>query len=213
MLGVTPGTLRRWSDSGQVTAFTTLGGHRRYRRVALEGLMPSDRTPRPTLRRAGLTIARVTRAYRQEARDAAATMPWLGGLTESQRAWFRTHGRRLAEHLLVHLDTTDNDAQVESLRQASEGAGDYGRMAAELGLSLSQAVEGFLQFRRPFLHQLTASAANRGLDAAATADLVDRTERAMDRLLMSAMAGHGVGRAAAKFGTTSALGADEQGDS
>jgi DNA-binding transcriptional MerR regulator len=213
MLGVTPGTLRRWSDSGQVTAFTTPGGHRRYRRVALEGLMPSDRTPRPTLRRAGLTIARVTRAYRQEARDAVETMPWLGGLTESQRAWFRTHGRRLAEHLLVHLDTTDDDARVESLRQASEGAADYGRMAAELGLSLSQAVEGFLQFRRPFLHQLTASASNRGLDVSATSDLVDRTERAMDRLLMSAMAGHGVGRATAKYGTDRAVGSGKKGGS
>ena len=144
-------------------------------------------------------MARVARAYRQEARAAVHVMPWLGSLSDAHREWFRTHGRQLAEQLLVHLDATQDDVAVENLRKASEGAAGYGRMAAELGLSLSQAVEGFLQFRRPFLHQLAASAASRGLDVSATADLIDRTEQAMDRLLMSAMAGHSVRRATAKY--------------
>src|SRR4051812_47754173 len=196
MLGVTPGTLRRWSDTGRVAAFTTPGGHRRYRRTSLEGLLPSERVSRPPLARVGLTVARVARAYRQEARTAARVMPWLGGLTGSQREWFRVHGRQLAEGLLAHLEAPDEDASVESLRNASEEAAGYGRMAADLGLSLSQSVEGFLQFRRPFLHQLAASASTRGLDVSATTDLMEKTERAMDRLLMSAMAGHGVQRAA-----------------
>lgn len=126
-------------------------------------------------------------------------MPWLGGLTESHREWFRIHGRQLAEQLLLHLDAATDDEAAESLRVASEEAAGYGRMAADLNLSLSQTVEGFLQFRRPFLHQLTSSAAARGLDVAATTELMDRTERAMDRLLMSAMAGHGVQRATATY--------------
>jgi hypothetical protein len=200
LLGVTPGTLRRWSDAGRVIAFTTPGGHRRYRRVALEGLLPSERVVRPPLSRVGLTVARVARAYRQEARNAARVIPWLGGLTDSQREWFRVHGRQLAAQLLVHLDAPTEDEAVESLRSASEDAAGYGRMASDLGLSLSQAVEGFLQFRRPFLHQLAASASSRGLDVAATTELMDRTERAMDRLLMSALAGHAVQRASASHG-------------
>jgi DNA-binding transcriptional MerR regulator len=202
MLGVTPGTLRRWSDTGRVAAFTTPGGHRRYRRAALEGLLPSERVGRPPMSRVGLTVARVARAYRQEARSAARVMPWLGGLTDSQREWFRVHGRQLADGLLTHLDAASDDESVESLRNASEEAAGYGRMAAELGLSLSQSVEGFLQFRRPFLHQLAASASARGFDVLATTELMERTERAMDRLLMSAMAGHGVQRATATHATT-----------
>ena len=193
-LGVTPGTLRRWSDSGRVVAFTTPGGHRRYRRAALERLLPGERAARPHLSRVGLTVARVARAYRLEARSAARVMPWLGGLTETQRDWFRVHGRQLAERLLAHLDAPGEDEAAESLREASEEAAGYGRMAADLGLSLSQSVEGFLQFRRPFLHQLAASASSRGLDVSATTDLMEKTERAMDRLLLSAMAGHGVQR-------------------
>src|SRR4051812_13503887 len=152
MLGVTPGTLRRWSDTGRVPAFTTPGGHRRYRRTSLEGLLPSERRTRPPFSRVGLTVARVARAYRIEARSAARVMPWLVGLTDSQREWFRVHGRQLAEKLLAHLDAASDDEAAESLRTASEDAAAYGRIAADLGLSLSQAVEGFLQFRRPFLH-------------------------------------------------------------
>jgi hypothetical protein len=60
-------------------------------------------------------------------------------------------------------------------------------MAAGLGVSLSQTVEGFLQFRRPFLHQLALFAERRGLDATATTGLMETTERAMDRLLIAAM--------------------------
>ncbi len=194
LLGVAPGTLRRWSDDGRVTAFTTPGGHRRYRRAALERLLPGERSARPQLARSGLTVARLARAYRQEARVAVESLPWLRGLTDEQREWFRVHGRQLAEHLVVHLDTPDPDGRAEAQRKGAEGAAAYGRLAASLGLSLSQTVEGFLQFRRPFLHQLAALAARRGLDVEPTTELIERAERAMDRLLMSAMAGHGVQR-------------------
>jgi hypothetical protein len=141
----------------------------------------------------------VARAYRSEARAAARVVPWLGDLTQSQRDWFRSHGRQLAQQLIVHLDATDDDTAAESLRSASEDAAGYGRKAAEMGLSLSQTVEGFLHFRRPFLHQLVVSSSSRGLDAAATTQLIGQTERALDRLLMSAMAGHGVQRARSSY--------------
>lgn len=139
-------------------------------------------------------MARVSRAYRQEARTAAAVMPWLTGLTDQQREWFRSHGREMAELLLVHLDAPDADQRLDSVRQAAQDSAAYGRLAASLGLSLSQTVEGFLQFRRPFLHQLATFAARRELDATATTELMETAEHAMDRLLMSTMAGHGVHR-------------------
>lgn len=196
LLGVAPGTLRRWSDAGRVGTFTTPGGHRRYRRAALEDLLPAERATRPALARSGLTVSRLARAYRAEARSAARVVPWLGGLSDRQREWFRTHGRQLAEMLLAHLDAEDEDTALESLRRAADVAARYGRMAAQLGVSLSQAVEGFLQFRRPFLHQLGLFAGQRGLDATATTELTERAERAMDRLLMAALTGHGVQRVA-----------------
>jgi hypothetical protein len=177
-----------------VRAFTTPGGHRRYRRAALERLLPSEAAKRPSLTRSGLTVARMARAYRSEARTAAALMPWLNGLTDAQRGWFRQHGRQMAELLLGHLDRVDDEEGAENLRQAAEDAAEYGRLAATLGLSLSQTVEGFLQFRRPFLHQLASFAARRALDVSSTTQLMESADRAMDRLLMSALAGHNLHR-------------------
>ncbi len=40
LVGVSPATLRRWSDNGDVRAFTTPGGHRRFARSAILGLLP-----------------------------------------------------------------------------------------------------------------------------------------------------------------------------
>lgn len=39
MLGVSPATLRRWSANGEVEAFTTPGGHRRFSLSTLKALL------------------------------------------------------------------------------------------------------------------------------------------------------------------------------
>lgn len=197
LLGVAPGTLRRWSDSGQVPAFTTPGGHRRYRRAALERLIPPERLNRPSLARSGMTASRLARAYRQEARAAARSVPWILQLSDEERDWFRHHGRRLADGLLTHLDDEDSAAAERSLGAATAEAAEYGRVTSGLGVSLTQAVEGFLQFRRPFLHQLALVARRRGFDIGATTELLEAADRAMDRLLVAAMAAHTVRRSGA----------------
>ncbi|MDQ3937731.1 MAG: helix-turn-helix domain-containing protein, partial [Chloroflexota bacterium] len=193
LLGVAPGTLRRWSDSGHVPAFTTPGGHRRYRRTALEQLLPTERSARPSLSRAGMTTSRLVSAYRREARAASQNVPWIFELNDEQREWFRHHGRRLAEALLGHLDSAGSFSE-ERLAEATAEAAEYGRVASAIGVSLSQAVEGFLRFRRPFLHQLGLVARQRGFSAGDTSELMEGAERAMDRLLIAAMASHGVRR-------------------
>jgi glutamyl-tRNA reductase len=43
LVGVSPATLRRWSDKGDVSTFTTPGGHRRFARSAILGLLPVPR--------------------------------------------------------------------------------------------------------------------------------------------------------------------------
>jgi hypothetical protein len=121
-------------------------------------------------------------------------MPWIFHLSEEQREWFRHHGRRLAEALLGHLDGEDPQAAGSSMAAATAEAAEYGRVASRMGVSLSQAVEGFLQFRRPFLHQLALVSRRRGFDTAATTDLLEAADRAMDRLLVAAMAAHSVQR-------------------
>jgi excisionase family DNA binding protein len=42
LLGVVPATLRRWSTAGRVPSFTTPGGHRRFSRLEILSLLPSQ---------------------------------------------------------------------------------------------------------------------------------------------------------------------------
>jgi glutamyl-tRNA reductase len=42
LIGVSPATLRRWSDDGHIAAFTTPGGHRRFTRSTILDLLPTS---------------------------------------------------------------------------------------------------------------------------------------------------------------------------
>jgi excisionase family DNA binding protein len=190
VLGVSPATLRRWSDAGRLRVFTTPGGHRRFSRAALERLLPADRSRRPSIGAAGVTPSRLARSYRRASREVAPELPWVLTLTDEQRLLFRERGHVLATSLLQHLDASRPDSAAHHLREAAESAEEYGRVASGLGLSLSQTVEGFLRFRAPFHHELALAARRRGFDAAETTDLLETAERAMDRLLLATMSGH-----------------------
>ena len=190
MLGVSPGTLRRWSDAGRLRVFTTPGGHRRFTRTALERLMPTDRARRPSLRSAGLTPDRLVRTYHRAAKTVVPDLPWVLELTPEQRLLFRERGRVLAAQLLAYLDATQPATAEQHLDEATTTAGEYGRVAAGLGLSLSQAVEGFLRFRAPFHGELAAVARRRGFDTTETTELLETAEHVMDQLLVATMSGH-----------------------
>jgi excisionase family DNA binding protein len=192
VLGVSPATLRRWSNAGRLRVFTTPGGHRRFSRSALERLLPADRTRRPTLGSAGLTPTQIARTYRRASREAAPELPWVLTLTDDQRMLFRERGQLLAAGLLQHLDAPEPESAAHHLKEAAVNATEYGRVAASLGLSLSQTVEGFLRFRMPFHQELAVAARRRGFDTAETTGLLEAAERAMDRLLVATMTGHSV---------------------
>ena len=99
---------------------------------------------------------------------------------------FRERGFQLVGDLLAHLDSERGNLAV-----AVEHASDYGAEAAKFGASLTDTVEGFLRYRKPFIDQLAALARRRRLDTReATALLVD-AESALDRLLVALMTGHG----------------------
>jgi excisionase family DNA binding protein len=194
VLGVSPATLRRWSDAGRLRVFTTPGGHRRFSRAALQRLLPADRSRRPSIAGAGLSPSRIARTYRRASRDVAPELSWVLTLTDAQRSLFRERGQLLAASLLQYLDATEPEDAERHLEAATGSAAEYGSIASGLGLSLSQTVEGFLRFRAPFHQELAVAARRRGFDTAETTDLLVTTERAMDQLLVATMTGHALGK-------------------
>jgi len=209
VLGISPATLRRWSDAGRLRVYTTPGGHRRFSRSALERLLPADRSRRPSIGGAGLSPSRIARTYRRASRDAAPELPWVLKLSDEQRILFRERGQVLAASLLQYLDATQPDTAAHHLKAASTTAAEYGRVAVTLGLSLSQTVEGFLRFRAPFHHELAVAARRRGFDTAETTDLLEAAERAMDRLLVATMRGHTRGSSSRRRSVPAVAAVDE----
>ncbi len=190
LVGVAPATLRRWSDAGHIKVFTTPGGHRRFSRAAVIGMLPAARHQRLNLERLGETPERIARVYRREAGEAARATPWLGALDDEERGPFRDHGTQITTSLLGFLDATTPEARETSIASAEVAAAEYGRIAACRGVGLPETVEVFLRFRMPFLRELAAVARRRALDTTEATNLLETATEAIDRLLGALMGGH-----------------------
>jgi excisionase family DNA binding protein len=195
-LGIAGATLRRWADDGRIPVFTTPGGHRRFSRRALQHFVPGPRHERPSLARLGASPERLVRAYHPRGRlHPAPTTPWLERLGEADRIDFRERGRGLVGILLDHLDAADKAVAALRLQEGCRLAAEHGRRVAALGGSMTEAVQGFLQFRTPFLTELAATARRRSLDTVQATELLVAAESAMDQLLLATMTGHSLASA------------------
>ncbi|HEY8760877.1 MAG TPA: helix-turn-helix domain-containing protein [Candidatus Dormibacteraeota bacterium] len=191
LLGITPATLRRWSDQGEVATFVTPGGHRRFARTVIEGMVPRVRARRPPLAGLGASPERMAQAYRRARPVEHGGKPWwLAALSDADRVEFRDRGRHLLAVVLEHLDAEDRPLAAQKLEQAAAGAGEYGSRAAALGAPLAESVELFLRFRSSFVGELARVARRRRLDTREATVLLVEAESAMDRLLVALMNGY-----------------------
>ena len=145
LLGVDPDTLRRWADEGRVPAFTTLGGHRRFERRALERLVATRRTGAiGALGGVGDSTDRLNAAYRRRYGEIHGDGPELRAIVpETERDAFRDTGRRLAEALVRYLDGAGparNDAEAEAVDLAAL----LGKRVRRQGIPLAAGVSMFV---------------------------------------------------------------------
>lgn len=191
LLGVTPATLRRWAEAGDIQAFVTPGGHRRFARSSILGLLPTTPRRRRGLHELGETPARVVRQYRRELAEARPVGGWVAGLSEADRETFREPGRRILTGVLGYLDAESDGDSDASMAVAVESAARYGELARIHGVELDTLTETFLRFRMPFLDELGRIARRRRLPAEEGMDLLLAASRAFDRLMVAMIHGHG----------------------
>jgi excisionase family DNA binding protein len=190
LIGVSPATLRRWTEAGDVEAFVTPGGHRRFARTSIMGLLPTGPRRRRRLHELGETPERVVRQYRRELAESPTPGDWVRDLDEADRESFREPGRQILTGILGFLDAATPEESEQSLVGALAASTHYGAMARARGVGIDAVTETFLEFRIPFLHELGRIARRRRLRADEAMDLLLAASRLFDRLLVALIRGH-----------------------
>lgn len=190
LIGVSPATLRRWTESGDVEAFVTPGGHRRFARSSILGLLPSGVKPRRRLQDLGETPDRIVRQYRREMTNRIVPGKWGHDLDDAEREPYREHGRRILAGVLGFLDAPTPDESEASLVGALEASASYGALARDHDMDIDVLTDTFLRFRLPFLHELGRIARRRRLATDEAMDLILAASRVFDRLLLALLQGH-----------------------
>jgi len=186
-MGVSPPTVRRWSDAGEIEAFTTPGGHRRFSRRAVEAMLASHPRER-SLQELGETPERRSRVYRRVIGRMIAGTSWADALMTTGNP-YRGNGERIGQSLLIYLDADDDEVREAAISVAEEACREYGSLAVDRGAGLSDTVDLFSRMRTLFLREMTSLARRRGLDTVGAIELVEATERAFDRLLRAVIDG------------------------
>jgi excisionase family DNA binding protein len=144
-LGVHPTTLRRWVDDGQVDAFLTPGGHRRFSMADLERFeQEHHRTRRP----AAPQIEWADHAIAQT-RQEITTQQWAAGYGEPEREQQRMLGRRLIGLTLQYLAATGENHDL--LAEARSLGVEHARNAMHSGQSLLSLLQAISFFRTTLL--------------------------------------------------------------
>jgi excisionase family DNA binding protein len=186
ILGVDPDTLRRWADNGKIDVLKTPGGHRRFLRESIEGMLPR---PRRSVSAIGEAPDRIAAEFRKRVRSDLATQDWTRHFDEASLRWFRERGMRMSDLLIRHLGA-GGPGQQGPLEQATALGREYGIEARRQGLSLGEATQAFLFFRARFLAEIANVARRRSLEPAPAAALFAQADRALDGVILALIDGH-----------------------
>jgi excisionase family DNA binding protein len=140
MLGVHPATVRNWADKGDLPSRRTPGGHRRFRKSDLLQYAEAQGELQPL--EVQVIIQNALGQTRMQV-GALNNEAWYMAMSEITREELRTQGRRVLEALRQYMaqgapDTRLSEAIALGIEYAQQLSGD--------GLSLPQAVRGFLYF-------------------------------------------------------------------
>jgi excisionase family DNA binding protein len=156
ILGVDESTLRRWADAGQIRAFRTPGGHRRFAEADVQAIL-SGQAYGHHVRPGDLGTLALARIRRQLQRGPVHDATWHVEPGEQERERMRVLGRRLVSFVSDYLS---GRGRRGARGEAREIGHEYGRELARAGLSLRQTLEAFTFFRQS-LNQATRQVAQK----------------------------------------------------
>lgn len=149
ILGVHPGTVRNWSDRGELPVHRTQGGHRRYLRSELDLWLRAHRDPGQSDFQFVVQDAIKNMRF-QISEGRLDDEAWYTKLDEEAREHYRQSGRTLMQGLVGYLTSEGQAAKAEA-----EAIGyEYASRGRRYELSVVDAVHAFLFFRNVLVESM-----------------------------------------------------------
>ena len=143
-LGVHSTTLRRWADNGDIPFMLTPGGHRRFSSADIRTF---SKERRHLQRTQGVEQIWAERALVETRQQIAAKRDrnWLANYDHDRREEHRVLGRQLMGLTLQFVSDPNSNGSI--LEQAHRVGLEYGRLAREENLPLTDALQAAMFFR------------------------------------------------------------------
>ena len=183
-LGVSQGTLRRWTDEGRVPTFLTPGGHRRYAEDQLQVLIAGDTKPagRQRISRQQLTDRSLS-AYADDYVREARNRPWFKAFGSERQEEHRKLGRQLVDLAIRYASNSGGADRERLLEEGRQIGAYYGQSAAQAGLGITETIEAFLYFRFPTVRAVLGMIEEEQLPARRAARLFIGIDDFIDQIL------------------------------
>ena len=143
-LNVHPTTLRRWADNGAIPVMLTPGGHRRFSVSDINQFTAGRRQLRRELGVEEIWAERALTLTRQEI-VTRQDRPWIAHYDDDGRAKHRLLGRQLMGLTLQYISDPNGNGHI--LEQAQAIGRQYGRLAQDQNLLLTDALQAVMFFR------------------------------------------------------------------
>jgi excisionase family DNA binding protein len=152
MLGVSEATLRQWTDEGKIEAFITPGGHRRYDKTELRSFIGKEHKIHG-IKDLVSSIENTPQLHRQLAHTHFSTTSWYQRVDPQTQKHLANSGRELLQQVTKYLREPTKRIEIEE-KVRSIGM-EFGNEVANLGLSLTEAIEIFMLHRNPVTNAVT----------------------------------------------------------
>jgi len=148
LLGVHPTTVRNWADQGDLPFRRTPGRHRRFNRQVLRDWAAKnnvdDKSSQGSHNAEQLVKYALGHTRYNISESGIQQEAWYAQMSDESIKKFRLFGRNILEALLLHLE--DKYEEGEELAAAQKIGMEYAQLLKQEGMTLPQAVQGYVQF-------------------------------------------------------------------
>ena len=182
LLGVSEVTLRHWTDEGKIKAFVTPGGHRRYIESEVRSFIVAQQR---VFTKQNLIdeMESEPRHKIQLARERMAEAPWYNNLDDEAKSKLKELGGTVYSLTVEYL--TSKKGREETMRSARDVGRQFGEYLADVGISLTDALEAFIMHRSPLVQVASDIVQREGVLRGQAADAVPLVTQITDEFLLS----------------------------